>query len=210
MSSRLLQLQTENDQVGAEMLIESARFDQIRGTNPRAVSAFNLFQTPERIAERMVSLLPDTDGYPVILEPSAGLGRLYTAAWNRYNDRAFYHLVDTSEECCGELKGLTESEHTSIHNTDFLSIPVRLFKYDFILMNPPFKNGRDVKHVKHALRFLKPGGLLVALCYNGVRQNSHLRPIADTWEVLPAGSFKESGTGADVVLLTVKGRGITE
>jgi hypothetical protein len=54
------------------------------------------------------------------------------------------------------------------------------------------------------LRFLKPGGLLVSLCYDGAVQRSKLRPRATTWDSLPPGSFKESGTMAGVCLLSVR------
>jgi hypothetical protein len=70
-------------------------------------------------------------------------------------------------------------------------------------MNPPFENGADIKHITHAISFLKPGGRLVAICANGPRQNEKLRPLADTWEPLPDGTFKESGTGVNTVLLTI-------
>ncbi len=46
-------------------------------------------------------------------------------------------------------------------------------------MNPPFANGQDIKHITHALRYLSPGGRLVAICANGPRQNDKLRPIVD-------------------------------
>jgi hypothetical protein len=44
------------------------------------------------------------------------------------------------------------------------------------------------------------------LCYNGARQNEQLKPIAYYWEVLPADSFKEAGTGASAALLVIEGK----
>jgi hypothetical protein len=43
----------------------------------------------------------------------------------------------------------------------------------------------------------------VSLCYNGTKQNEQLRPMADRWEVLPEGSFKDEGTAASVALLVI-------
>jgi hypothetical protein len=54
------------------------------------------------------------------------------------------------------------------------------------------------------MELLTDDGLIVSLCFDGVRQNRELRPIASSWEVLPAGSFKEAGTMASVVLATFK------
>jgi trans-aconitate methyltransferase len=193
---RLLSLQAENDLAGAEMMIESERFDRIRGIKPRAVSAFNLFQTPEVLADRAVSLIPEGFNPKKILEPSAGLGRLYRAMLKRFPE-ATYTLIENSPECSRELWELP----VEFLQRDFLTVCDRQF--NLIVMNPPFKNGADVKHINHALKLLAPGGFLVAFCYNGVRQNKYLRTIASTWEVLPTKAFKESGTNANSVLLTI-------
>jgi hypothetical protein len=53
------------------------------------------------------------------------------------------------------------------------------------------------------------GGRLVAICADGPRQNATLKPLAEdsggTWEPLPAGTFKEQGTGVNTVLLVIEG-----
>jgi 16S rRNA G1207 methylase RsmC len=99
---------------------------------------------------------------------------------------------------------MTESDRaTNLLQRDFLEVaPAGTF--DAVIMNPPFKMGRDIKHIMHALKFLTPGGLLISLCYDGSRQNKQLRPLCDRWNVLPSGTFKSEGTGASVVLLTIR------
>ncbi len=198
--NRLLRLKEETEAHGVEMVFDRARFDSLAGSSPaRAVSAFNLFQTPEAIADRMAELLPDMWG-GVILEPSAGLGRLYTAL-RKAGHAGPVVLAEQSADCCRELYTLTENDNATIlKQGDFLEMDIRA---DAVIMNPPFKMGRDIKHIKHAFGMLKPGGVLVSLCYNGVRQNKQLKPLADTWEVLPAGSFKSEGTAAEVAILTM-------
>ena len=54
--------------------------------------------------------------------------------------------------------------------------------FDRVVMNPPFGAGADIQHITHALKMLKPGGRLVALCANGPRQNAALRPLVDASE----------------------------
>ena len=44
---------------------------------------------------------------------------------------------------------------------------------------------------------------LVAICAGGPRQEKVLQPLSDSWERLPADSFKESGTNVSTVLLTI-------
>jgi hypothetical protein len=57
----------------------------------------------------------------------------------------------------------------------------------------------------HALKMLKPGGRLVAICANGPRQNDKLRPIVEArggiWEKLPSDTFIGAGTSVRTVLL---------
>lgn len=200
--NRLLRLKEETAAHGVEMVFDRARFDTLRDntSKPRAVAAFNLFQTPPDIADRMAGLLPDMGDNKTILEPSAGLGRLYTAL-RKAGHAGRVVLAEQSPDCCRELYTQTETDRLAIiKQGDFLTMDI---KADAVIMNPPFKMGRDIKHIMHAFEMLKPGGLLVSLCYNGVRQNKKLKPLADTWEVLPAGSFKSEGTAAEVALLTM-------
>ena len=75
-------------------------------------------------------------------------------------------------------------------------------------MNPPFANGQDIKHIRHAATMLKPGGRLVAICANGPRQNDQLRPWVEQhqgqWHPLPAETFAVSGTSVNTVLLSIE------
>ena len=86
---------------------------------------------------------------------------------------------------------------------DFLSFNGNLGAFDRIIMNPPFENAVDIKHINHALTMLKPSGRLVALCANGPRQREAFQNMADYWEDLPTGSFKEQGTGVNVALMVI-------
>jgi hypothetical protein len=67
-------------------------------------------------------------------------------------------------------------------------------------MNPPFKMGRDIKHILHARTLLAPSGRLVAICANGPRQRAKLMPIADEWHDLPEGTFKGEGTKVNAAI----------
>jgi len=87
---------------------------------------------------------------------------------------------------------------------DFLALsPSDLGAFDRIVMNPPFENGADIKHIKHAQRFLKSGGDLVAACANGPRQRRELMEIATHWEDLPAGSFQSQGSNVNTAVIVL-------
>lgn len=171
----------------------------------KVVSAPQLFPTPAAIAKRMVEAA-EIGPEHLVLEPSAGLGALASEAL-----RAGARMVTTyeiNEACCEAIRRLPY-ENGSLCPTepcDFLLVPSRP-RFDRIVMNPPFADGQDIAHIRHALTFLKPGGRLVALCANGPRQNKILRPIVEemggTWEALPEGSFAEQGTSVRVAMLVV-------
>lgn len=201
---RLRHLLETTEAVGEEMEQEGKRFERLRSreASPRVVTAFNLFQTPPRLAASLVERFGRTGR---TLEPSAGLGRLYRAL-RASRDTAVsvspIVLVEESADCCRELYRETEGDsEATLMQGDFLSKTVEtLGTFDFVLMNPPFKMGTDVKHIKHAMTLLKPGGRLVSLCANGPKQRAALQGIATQWEALPQGSFRSEGTGVDVAV----------
>ena len=71
-------------------------------------------------------------------------------------------------------------------------------------MNPPFTKGQDIKHVNHALQFLKPGGKLVAIMA-GNDKSKWFDSLEWCYEIedVPAGAFKESGTNVATIIVTI-------
>lgn len=200
--SRLGALSAQLAGTAEKMETERAKIAALKDSAALVVSSFNLFPTPEPIADMMADLF---DGFGRVLEPSAGTGRLYQAV-RRLDPTCEIDLIDISPECCRVLRGIREAmgdeAGANITQADFLTMPVRDL-YDSIIMNPPFKNGVDVRHVKHALSMLKPGGRLVSLVANGPRQRAGLEQIADEWIDLPAGSFKGEGTNVAVAIVVI-------
>jgi hypothetical protein len=92
---------------------------------------------------------------------------------------------------------------------NFLKYKKKKPLYDKIVMNPPFSRQQDIDHVLHAWKLLKPGGRLVSVMSGGTeyRQNKKALAFQELWNVygyiepLPPGSFEESGTGVNTVLV---------
>ena len=171
-------------------------------TGVRVVSAPQLFPTPKELAERMAG---EADIEPMmrVLEPSAGTGVLISAI-REFSKSAPVTAVEINLSLAQAIRDRFD---IPVLSGDFLEQNGNLGKFDRIVMNPPFENGSDIKHIKHAAGFLADGGRLVALCANGPRQREILKPMAENsggwWEDLPAGTFKEQGTGVNVALLLI-------
>jgi SAM-dependent methyltransferase len=188
---------------GQEMRQHADRFKMIKerktnGTAPRVVVAHQLFQTPEPLAARLVSLLGDVRGLSV-LEPSAGLGRLADALFDA--GARDIQAVEINADCVAVLN---ERPWLHVMHADFLAVTVGSLGYfDAVAMNPPFVRAIDIKHVQHALQFLKPGGRLAGICAGGPRQEREIQPLCDSWERLPPGAFTESGTEVATFLFSI-------
>lgn len=198
---RLLALRDENDLHAATMELNRDRFEALRtrkedGTAPRVVSAFQLFQTPPALAARLVALAGIEPGQSV-LEPSAGLGRLLHEILRR--SPGDVQAVEIDPALSGEL--FRTFPQVRLAQGDFLA---RHFgEFDRVVMNPPFHMRADIRHVKHALTHLKPGGTLAGLCLSSRHRTDALKPLADHWEVIPAGTFKGEGTNVETVLFRI-------
>jgi predicted RNA methylase len=162
------------------------------------------FPTPKPVVQRLLELAQLQPGME-ILEPSAGSGAIAAAA------AAHGCTVDCIERDPGYAAVLADTGTArTIRVADFLSIPAD-HQYDRVVMNPPFTKGADIQHVQHALRFLKPGGLLVAVMSWAVTQQTSrtaaFRALVEARggavEAVPQGAFAESGTDVDTVLVTI-------
>lgn len=182
------------------------RLNQVKGElkeGVQVVSAPQLFPTPQVIADKMVNYLNPEAG-DKILEPSAGTGNLLKAMIDQGCTKDQLSIAEIN----GALSNQLAKDYGRVYPGDFLDRGHwELGGYfDKIIMNPPFKNGEDIKHIKHALSMLTLRGTLVALCANGPRQRDALLNLADHWEDLPAGSFKNQGTNVNTALLVIRGR----
>jgi len=164
---------------------------------------FEFFETPPAVVDRVCEAA-DVGGGMRVLEPSAGRGKLVQP----FKGIAFLDAIEKMPANAAHLRSLGWLD--DVQETDFMSCDPRPV-YDRIVMNPPFSNRQDVKHVLHALRFLKPGGRLVAVMSAGVTFRSdrlttefraEIERRGGTIEALPEGAFKSSGTGVYTVLVT--------
>ncbi|CRI56366.1 class I SAM-dependent methyltransferase [Pseudomonas sp. CCOS 191] len=171
---------------------------------------FGFFPTPPHVAKQAADLAMISDGM-MVLEPSAGRGALAVAA----NAAASGVIVDMHELLPENHKALIDLKlplSGVFEPGDFLQVEPKAV-YDRVLMNPPFDKKRsDIHHVVHALKFLKPGGRLVAIMPSGVtfRDDALTRGFrgiiqerGGRIETLPEASFKQAGTMVNTVLVVI-------
>lgn len=157
---------------------------------------FGFFPTPEAIVERLIQLAQLRAGM-VVLEPSAGHGAILKGVAKC----AVVDCYELLEKNIAVLNGLGLARR--VIQADFLKVepaPV----YDAVVMNPPFAPQQaDIRHVLHALKFVKPGGRLSSVMAAGVlfrenRMTADFRELVGvrggTIEENPEGAFRESGT----------------
>jgi hypothetical protein len=161
------------------------------------------FPTPPAVVAEMMNAAQVKD-YHTVLEPSAGDGAILAAI----PDGCLTVAFEINHTLCDILK----LRGFDMCPSDFLEQQPGKLRFDRVLMNPPFENQQDIAHVLHAFQFLKPGGRLVAIMSPGWQtRNSKQAEEFRAWfeqnrglvVALPAGSFRESGTGASTVMIIV-------
>ena len=171
------------------------------------------FPTPAVIVDRMIELAaPSINDW--ILEPSAGQGHIADKICEITG--AAKHTLFICEVLPENIQILEEKGYY-VQGEFFEFASGNLaqdWKFDKILMNPPFERQNDISHVTAAYGLLAPGGILVTIMSAGVlfRENKKTVEFRDNimeqnvtyLDRLPAGAFKESGTMVNTILLRLE------
>lgn len=159
-----------------------------------------LFETPVALADKLVAKLK-VHSLDLCLEPSAGRGRIVEALKRAgaVNIAALELDADNAAEIAAD----------TVTVADFLSVTPRATA---IAMNPPFTRNQDIRHVRHAYDCLTPGGRLAAIVgehgfigkeREAVEWREWLDQVGATVEIIPAGTFKESGTNIQTRMVVI-------
>jgi hypothetical protein len=154
------------------------------------VKTHQYYPTPAsiaRIAIDMAAIGPDD----TVLEPSAGQGGIAD------------HLPAPHRAVCVEISKLhcdilTAKGFVAVQ-ADFLAWAAGAPKFDRIIMNPPFSEGRALAHLQVAAMLLKPNGRLVAVLPASLKGKDVLPGWALEWSEVYSGEF--AGTSVSVVIL---------
>jgi len=160
------------------------------------------YWTPGDVADRLTEyggVRPDD----VILEPSCGEGHLL-----RKLRELGVRKVHGIEIEPGRARKAAEIGYP-VQWANFLEVPPdpnALF--DKVVMNPPFYGKHYAKHIRHALKFLREGGVLVAVVpYSAKIDHGLLDEFKPDWFDLPIASFSEAGTNVATTIARIRKKG---
>ena len=161
--------------------------------------AHQFYPTPDRVAEAAIQLAQIAEHHRC-LEPQAGLGALAA----RMPKHTVCVEVSAQRAQVLSLRGLTAVCQ------DFLAYSQAHYltgtRFDRIVMNPPFDQGRWRAHLEAAARLLAPGGRLVAVLPVGAQSKDELLAELPQLRCSFHQRFERAfaGVSQDVVLLLVE------
>lgn len=161
------------------------------------------YPTPTDVIDRVLGDIYIKPGMKV-LEPSCGCGRIMDAI------RAKGAKPVGVEVDPGRANQARNKGHSVLHDNFLETVPIADF--DAVIMNPPFYGRHYAKHVRHAMKFVKPGGTLVAILPVTARYDHGEFDNIEAgwyaiWNDLPIGSFRESGTNINTTVLKLVKKG---
>lgn len=151
------------------------------------------YPTPEALGRRVIEMADIMPGHTV-LEPSAGIGGLADLV----PDCRHLTCVEVSELHARVLS----AKGCYVITGDFLKVSsfTQNAKFDRIVMNPPFDQGRWRAHLEHAADMLLDRGRLVAILPSGAKTAKDLLPgFHLSWH----GPFDNQFAGASVSVVIV-------
>lgn len=166
---------------------------------------YQFFATPDALADRLVQMALPVAGQ-IVCEPSAGQGAIVNALL-RYGVPVVYgyELMPVNQTILKRINGF------EFVASDFLESMPR--KFDVFVANPPFSKNQDIDHIRRMYDRLNEGGNLVSLASkhwqfaSGKKETAFrewLEELEADVEPVPAGTFKESGTNVETVIIAIR------
>lgn len=178
------------------------------------------FPTPVKVVDKMIltaNLKPDS----IMLESSAGTGRILDEAKKVINSVDNFVVIEMNGERQRILRDkgykvdFNGTFEDSLKDSETLK---KIKNCDKVVINPPFKNDSDVKHLLISYMFCADNADVVSILQeNSLYYDRQIHRVfkeflsligKDAYEVvsLPAGSFKDELTTVDTVIFHIKKR----
>jgi len=155
--------------------------------------AHQFYPTPDELANQVVELADIGDEH-TCLEPSAGIGGIAD-----HMPKGRTRCVEISDLHCKVL----EAKGFDVTQADFLTwAGTTVDRFDRIVMNPPFSEGRWFSHLTAAAGLLKAGGQVTAVLPAGAKNKDMLPGFDLEWSRVIENAF--AGTTVSVVILVAR------
>lgn len=173
----------------------------------RTAKDYEFFPTPAKLVERMLDGLSIEPGM-MGLEPQAGGGAIADEMAKRLGGKQRVRCYELWTRNVDTLR----AKGFEVQAVDFLTVDPQQ-EFDIVALNPPFSGGRDVLHVTHALKFVKPGGWLTAYTSTSwrsqdsaanLRFRAMLQKHGAVVEEVESGAFADSGTNVSTLLVKMQ------
>lgn len=203
-----------------EDIVETGEVETLKET----IKKFQFYETPKKVAEYMIELA-EIKYNDTILEPSAGHGAIVDVIidlvkYNRIvlleldpakvifmkNKYDFWNwwltdLVDWKSTYKADLK-------MNIYNCDCLWSLVNKSDFNKVVANPPFSKSQDVKHILEMYKYLDKWWRLVSVASASIKTRTgklydEFNTLNPEFYDLPDGSFKDSGTMVNTVIVVI-------
>lgn len=168
----------------------------LSGEYTDAKKELQFFETPEELAVTLCDMAELTSECSAI-EPSVGKGRIADEMLKRGPKELVCFEINA------DMERYLKDKAYDVYYRDFLDVDSEDISADRIVMNPPFCKQQDIDHVYKAYDCLNPGGILVSVMstshtYRTNKKSMLFREFLEQTgaevEILPEGTFKESGT----------------
>lgn len=194
-----------------EVLPDMSDDDEPKTKRPSTAVSKDLqyYPTPQKVIDQIFKRMEFSKDDRV-LEPSCGDGRIMQAVI-ALNKTARVQGIEVDPGRANEARG----KGLQVQVANFLEVqPAPIF--DKIIMNPPFSGKHYLKHLIHAIKFLKPAtpecrwgaGQLICILPASAHYDHGLLPEGGEWTDLPVASFSESGTNIPTGYVTYRGASV--
>lgn len=177
-----------------EVLPDAPSETEAKRPSTEVARDLQFYPSPRPVAETVVDAL-HLRGGEEILEPSCGDGaimdELARRNAERHENRMSGPVNVTGIEYEASRAELARAKGHHVMTANFLQVAPEA-RFDRVVMNPPFYGRHYEKHLRHAARFVRPGGCLVCILPASAYYD-HGSAIGK-WHDLPVGSFAASGT----------------
>lgn len=161
------------------------------------------YRTPEKAVQWLMDEIYIRDSYK-ILEPSCGDGALLDGIKKKVTDDSLENVrVAAVEYDAGRCEQARKKGY-SVVQANFLEMKSDK-RFDLIVMNPPFYGKHYLKHIKKAYEHLANNGEIVSILPVTAKTNhGDIDKLYNCqWKDLPLGSFSESGTNINTVMVRI-------